>query len=105
MNINCHTVLLRGDVQLYSKISNINNYIHGFLEEDFKDRISSPNDPIYTIELKYQFRPDLLAQKFYGNASLYWVLVIANSIPDSPEGFITGRRIRVPPYERVVSVI
>lgn len=85
--------------------SNENRTQKGFLRLDTKQRISFPDDIIYEIPLIYNFRPDRIAYKFYGNPKLYWILVYANDIPDSPEGFFHGRRIRVPRIERISEVI
>ena len=85
--------------------SSENNKQKGFLIENARTRLSFEDDFIYEIPLIYKFRPDRMAQKFYGNPKLYWVLVYANDISDSPEGFYHGRRIRVPRVERVLEVI
>lgn len=77
----------------------------GFTKDDIRERISFDDDIIYEIPLVYNFRPDRIAKRFYGNPKLYWVLVYANNIENSPEGFFTGRRIRVPKTERILGVI
>jgi len=83
----------------------INHDQKGFLQEDIKDRISFSDDIIYEIPLIYEYRPDRIAQKFYGNPKLFWVLVYVNEIENSPEGFYQGRRIRVPRFDRITEVI
>ena len=88
---------------IFNSLENHNQ--KGFLKEDVKNRISFNDDIIYEIPLIYNFRPDRLAQKFYGNPKLYWILVYANDISDSPEGFYHGRRIRVPRAERILEVV
>ena len=50
----------------------------------------------YTIPPWLDFRPDLIAYSFYGDANLAWVLIVANKIEKSPEGFAKGTTIRVP---------
>ena len=77
----------------------------GFLVNDIKQRISFNDDIIYEIPLIYQYRPDRIATKFYGNPTLFWVLVYVNDISDSPEGFYFGRKIRVPRIERITEVV
>ena len=83
----------------------INHLQKGFMKEETKERLSFPDDMIYEIPLVYNFRPDKIAQKFYGNPKLYWVLVYVNEISDSPEGFYHGRKIRVPRTERINEVV
>lgn len=82
-----------------------NNFQKGFAVEDFKERISFDDDIIYEIPLIYNFRPDRIAKQFYGNPKLFWILVYANNIEDSPEGFFSGRKIRVPRAERIIGTI
>lgn len=79
-------------------------YQKGFIKEDVKERLTSNDDILYEIPLKFQYRPDRIAANFYGNPRLFWVLVYVNSIEDSPEGFYAGRRIRVPRIERITEV-
>lgn len=83
----------------------INNNQKGLLKEDTKERLTFSDDIIYEIPIIYKYRPDRIAQKFYGDPKLYWVLVYANDISDSPEGFYHGRRIRVPRNERIIEVV
>jgi hypothetical protein len=83
----------------------INNFQKGFTVENLKERISFSDDIIYEIPLIYNFRPDRIAKQFYGNSRLYWVLVYANNIENSPEGFFSGRKIRVPKPEKILEVI
>lgn len=94
-------------VKFFDNVFNkeINGQQQGFLADDTKERLSFEDDIIYEIPLIYKYRPDRIAQKFYGNSKLYWILVYVNEIPDSPEGFEVGRRIRVPRIERITEVI
>lgn len=50
----------------------------------------------YVIPPWLDLRPDLIAQTFYGNAKLVWVLIVANKIEKSPEEFKKGTTILVP---------
>lgn len=77
----------------------------GFIKEDLKNQLTFSDDFIFEIPLIYQYRPDKIAQKVYGNPKLYWVLVYANDISDSPQGFYLGRRIRIPRFERINEVV
>ena len=83
----------------------INHHQKGLIKENTKQSLTFNDDVLYEIPLKYQYRPDRIAASFYGNPKLYWILVYANEISDSPSGFYTGRRIRVPRIERVLEVI
>lgn len=83
----------------------LNHTQKGFVMENIKERLSFPDDIIYEIPLIYKHRPDRIAQQFYGNPKLYWILVYINDIFDSPEGFEVGKKIRVPRLERITEVI
>jgi hypothetical protein len=60
---------------------------------------------IFTLPLQYNKRPHLLAYDFYGRSDLMWLILQYNNIVDIDEEFITGKEIRVPPYNRVFSDI
>lgn len=59
----------------------------------------------YQIPLNRVYRPDLVAWDFYGDASLFWVLVYANNFSNSPADFYANRVIQIPRFDRVLSVI
>ncbi len=68
----------------------------GYLNVDFINKIKDYDSIPYKIPLSEQYRPDLIAQKFYGNGKFYWILVYANDISDSPQGFKTNETIKIP---------
>ena len=70
--------------------------------EDSMEVFKSDKDILYTIPIEHNYRPDLIANKFFGNSKLFWILVYINEINNSPEGFYTGRIIRVPRNERIM---
>jgi len=63
----------------------------------------SSNDTIVAIEAKYENRPDLFANDYYGSPRLWWVLVLRNmdTLIDPLEDFKTGVEIFVPTPESV----
>ena len=72
---------------------------------NLKKKINDTDSILYTIPLGYNFRPDLIAQEFYGSGKLYWILTYINDITDSPFGFYTNRIIKVPNPKRVAEII
>lgn len=64
---------------------------------------SSSNDKIIAIEAKYEGRPDLFANDYYGSPRLWWVLVVRNPdiLIDPLEDFKTGVEIFVPSVETI----
>lgn len=83
----------------------LNTKYKGFSNVDFVELFSSTDDIVYTIPLEFNYRPDLIANYFYGNPKLYWVLIFVNSISDSPEGFEAGKEIKIPSYTKVVEAL
>lgn len=75
------------------------------LEQDLGELLKSNNDVRYEVPKEEEFRPDLIAHKFYGNPKLYWVLVYVNAFGNCPEDFEEGTVIRVPHYNRVVEIL
>jgi hypothetical protein len=67
----------------------------------------SMNDDLYTIESRYEKRPDLLAYKLYGTANLWWVFALRNpdKLVDPLEDFTAGKEIRIPTQETIDRVI
>lgn len=79
-------------------------YFKTSIVEDYLDVIDMPsidknnNDEYYTIESKYDRRPDLLANKLYGNSRLWWVFIKRNmnEFEDPINDFRAGKTIRIP---------
>ena len=67
----------------------------------------SISDDLYTIESRYENRPDLLAHELYGTANLWWVFALRNPdiLVDPPEDFTAGKRIRIPTQETIDRVV
>ncbi len=63
-------------------------------------------DDTYTIESKYDKRPDLLAHKLYGSANLWWVFALRNPdlLIDPLEDFTSGKVIRIPTNKSIDAV-
>ena len=70
-----------------------------------KDKLDESGSFLYTIPLAFNFRPDLIAQEFYGSGKLYWVINYINDINDSPEGFYTSRVIKIPDPKRISEMV
>ena len=66
------------------------------LNNDLRQKLNDYDYTLYSIPLSEEYRPDLIANKFYGDGKLYWVLVYVNDISDSPQGFNVNRQIKVP---------
>lgn len=78
--------------------------IKGLPKEDIFSMFRFQDDIRYRIPLGYKYRPDLIANRFYGNPKLYWVLIYCNRFYNSPEDFEAGTVIRVPRFERIIDI-
>ena len=71
-----------------------------FFRETMVNRpIPKENDDLtFTINLTYQYRPDLLAFDLYGNAGLWWVFYQRNpnTLQAPPLDFAVGTLIYLP---------
>lgn len=68
----------------------------GLPTQDVKELLLTADYILYSIPLGERYRPDIIAQKFYGNSRYYWVLVYVNDINDSPQGFEVNKQIKIP---------
>ena len=66
-----------------------------------------PDDQHWTINLTYQYRPDLLAFDLYQNASLWWVFYQRNpnTLTAPPLDFKSGTKIYLPKITTLQSVL
>lgn len=62
-----------------------------------------PSDIVYSMEAKYEGRPDLLGYLFYGDPGLWWVIATYNGIIDPTEELVLGKILLIPLKERVQS--
>lgn len=81
------------------------NKSESIIRSDIKDLLKTNKDILYKIPKSEEYRPDLIANKFYGDPRLFWVLVYANEFGNSPEDFIVDKTIRVPYHTRVMEII
>jgi len=77
----------------------------GFPSTNLTDLFADDSDISYKIPLVHQYRPDLIAHKFYQNPKLFFVLVYANNFRYCPEDFTMGTVIKVPRNDRVISLL
>ena len=65
------------------------------------------DDLVFTINLTYQYRPDLLAYDLYGSGSLWWVFYQRNpnTLTKPPLDFAVGTRIYLPKESTLKSVL
>ena len=77
----------------------------GFMKFDLGSYLRTGNPQTFKITNQFEFRPDKIAFKFYGDASLGWVLIYANSFSGGMMDFWNGREILIPEMSVVGSLI
>ncbi len=63
----------------------------------------APDDILYTVAQKD--RIDALAQRFYGDSTLWWIIALANDLRLLPTDLTANARIRIPNGKRVFTDI
>jgi hypothetical protein len=65
------------------------------------------DDTMFTINLTYQYRPDLLAFDLYGTGSLWWVFYQRNpnTLTAPPLDFVVGAQIFLPKVATLKSAL
>ncbi|AVH85294.1 hypothetical protein RsoM2USA_366 [Ralstonia phage RsoM2USA] len=58
-------------------------------------------DLVYTLTKADEKQPWILAQAFYGNPNLMWVILQYNNILDVQEEFVEGIQLLIPTRDRV----
>lgn len=82
------------------------SYFKGLPTDGFFTLFTTTTDDIlYTIPKQFEYRPDLIANTFYGSPKLYWILIYANGFNNSPEDFAEGVTIRIPSYKKVIDLL
>lgn len=59
----------------------------------------------WKIPTKWEFRPDLISNFFYGTPKLWWLLQEYNQFFRMPQDFYADRVIKVPDSNQVVSLL
>ena len=82
------------------------NLVDGF---EFWDLGIYPEIPVRNDDARYQVigpdRIDNLAQRFYGDARLWWVIAVANNIEIVPTQLNVGMKLRIPSPQYVQNVL
>jgi len=83
-------------------------YSQFYLDKMVNRPIPVENDDLtFTINLTYQYRPDLLAYDLYGNAGLWWVFYQRNpnTLTKPPFDFAANTFIYLPKIGTLKSVL
>lgn len=80
-------------------------YKKGEMQLDIAQQLRNLNSTTFKITSDYQYRPDKIAYRFYGNSLLSWVLIYANNFRNGVADFIANREIEIPNPAAVSSLI
>ena len=83
-------------------------YTQFYLDKMVNRPIPIENDDLtFTINLTYQYRPDLLAYDLYGTPSLWWVFYQRNpnTLTKPPLDFVVNTQILLPKITTLKSVL
>lgn len=86
--------------------TNDNSQMKGLLSDPtFANNFFTTGMFYFTIPIGLQYRPDLIAYRFFRDASLDWVLTYVNNFTNSPEDYYTGNTILIPELNRIKQVV
>mgnify|MGYP001773593885 CR=1 FL=1 len=82
---------------LYNKVSryNISGNEEGFVMEDFKKYNLTYTETF--VRQGEEHRPELIAQRIYGDARMWWVICRFNGLLD-PNNIPMGLKLRIPDF-------
>jgi hypothetical protein len=66
-----------------------------YFESTIYPKIKPSDDDIYIISTQSD-RLDLLARRYYGDASYWWIISIANNLNDASLSMEPGKQLRIP---------
>ena len=66
-----------------------------YLESTIYPKIKPSNDDVYIISSQSD-RLDLLATKYYGDPTYWWVIAVANNLNDASLFIQSGKQLRIP---------
>lgn len=79
----------------YSEILKTKDTKKQYLESIIYPKIKPSNDDIYIISTQSD-RLDLLATKYYGDPTYWWIIAVANNLNDASLFIQTGKQLRIP---------
>lgn len=72
--------------------------------DDYPDVPYSEDDTFITLDSSNVDRIDLVSFQQYGDAELWWILLLANDV-DLPNHFVQNQRIRIPARATVDKIL
>ena len=66
-----------------------------YLESTIYPKIKATNEDIYIISTQSD-RLDLLAYRYYGKSTYWWIIAVANNLNDASLSIEVGKQLRIP---------
>jgi len=66
-----------------------------YFESTIYPKVKPTDNDIYIISTQSD-RLDLLASKYYGNSSYWWIISVANNLNDASLSIEPGKQLRIP---------
>ena len=85
--------------------SHLDMNVKGFVTVEFIKSFLDGKESIITIPDGFQYRPDKLAQYYYGNSTYYWIFYYVNVLEKGIEDFYVGRELIVPNPKTVNDIL
>jgi nucleoid-associated protein YgaU len=80
---------------IYNEILKVKETKQNYLESTIYPKVKPNNNDLYIISEQGD-RLDLLANKYYGDTTLWWVIATANNINDATFYVEAGIQLRIP---------
>ena len=79
----------------YSKIIRTSETKKNYLESTIYPKIKATDNDLYIISTQGD-RLDLLANQYYSDRNLWWVIAVANNLNDASLSIESGKQLRIP---------
>lgn len=76
------------------------------LESIYFLEVEDDTDDVFVkVPMEFQFRPDLIADKVYGNELLYWIVAVASNMIDPIAETYIGMKLRLPSNRKILEIL
>lgn len=79
----------------------------GFRVTDLRkttDKVSN-DETVWSVEPGYEYRSDLISNKFYGTAKYDWLIEQINDIKDPIKDLVVGYKLILPPQSKIINMV
>jgi hypothetical protein len=79
----------------YTNILKTSETKKNYLESTIYPKIKATDNDLYIISTQGD-RLDLLANQYYGDRNLWWIIAVANNLNDASLSIEPGKQLRIP---------